>query len=98
MVNVCGNLEAAIRCASSGSTVSATEGIALCNDADQVLDCLRLELRQRGDQVSVLGLISNRLAKVKAQYLAQVIIELHCIMFLHAEPVTLRRSTLRLSN
>ncbi|XP_022658569.1 uncharacterized protein LOC111249238 [Varroa destructor] len=71
LVNLCHNLEAAIRCAAVGGSSSAAEGIALCNDTDQVMDCLQLELRQRESQLSVLGPISNRLAKVKAHYLAQ---------------------------
>ncbi|OQR79770.1 hypothetical protein BIW11_05502 [Tropilaelaps mercedesae] len=72
LVNLCRNVEAAIRCAAGGATTSAAEGIALCNDADQVMDCLRLELRKRSENLDVLSPISHRLAKVKAHYLAQL--------------------------
>ena len=70
LINLCRNLEGAIHNKTEG--VSADQGVAACNDTDQLLDCLRLEMRQRGEDTVALNPVIRRLTKIKAHYLAEV--------------------------
>ncbi|XP_003746219.1 uncharacterized protein LOC100904239 [Galendromus occidentalis] len=70
LINLCRNLEGAVR--SKSERVSAGEGVGACNDTDHLLDCLRLEMRQRGEETAILKPVTRRLTKIKAHYLSEL--------------------------